>query len=60
LTSILKKVEGCTGLLDVKDRRLLFEGDLLELDPVESTPQQRTRAYLFSDTLMLTSRIANR
>ncbi|KAL0277788.1 UNVERIFIED_CONTAM: hypothetical protein PYX00_004953 [Menopon gallinae] len=60
LTSIMEKVEGCTGLLEVKERTLLHEGDILELDPVENTPLQRTHAYLFSDALMLTSWITNR
>ncbi|EEB12116.1 exocyst complex component, putative [Pediculus humanus corporis] len=60
LTSILEKVEGCTGLLEVKDRVLLYEGDILELDPVEYSIIHKTHAYLFSDSLMLTSWITNR
>lgn len=53
-------MEGCTGLLEVKDRVLLHEGDILELDPMENTIIHKTHAYLFSDALMLTSWITNR
>ncbi|KAK6617456.1 hypothetical protein RUM43_014465 [Polyplax serrata] len=60
LTTVLEKVEGCTGLLEVKDRVLLHEGDILELDPMENTIIHKTHAYLFSDALMLTSWITNR
>nr|WIM01508.1 exocyst complex component 8 [Limnephilus lunatus] len=60
LNSIFEKVESCMSLLDVPDRVLLHEGDILELDAEEHTPLQRMHAYLFSDCLMLTSWIPNR
>ncbi|XP_072934406.1 exocyst complex component 8 [Epargyreus clarus] len=60
LTLITEKVEGCMNLLDVSERTLLHEGDLLEIDAEENTALQRMHVYLFSDCLMLTSWISNR
>ncbi|CAD0204398.1 unnamed protein product [Chrysodeixis includens] len=60
LNLIAEKVEGCVNLLDVPDRTLLHEGDLLEIDAEENTALQRMHVYLFNDCLMLTSWISNR
>lgn len=60
LNSIIDKVEGCMNLLDVPERTLIHEGDLLEIDAEENTALQRMHVYLFSDCLMLTSWISNR
>lgn len=60
LNLIAEKVEGCINLLDVPDRTLLHEGDLLEIDAEENTALQRMHVYLFNDCLMLTSWISNR
>lgn len=60
LNLITEKVEGCMNLLDVPDRTLLHEGDLLEIDAEENTALQRMHVYLFNDCLMLTSWISNR
>ncbi|XP_052751906.1 exocyst complex component 8 [Galleria mellonella] len=60
LIIISEKVEGCMNLLDVPDRVLLHEGDLLEIDADENTALQRMHVYLFNDCLMLTSWISNR
>lgn len=60
LNLISEKVEGCMNLLDVPDRTLLHEGDLLEIDAEENTALQRMHVYLFNDCLMLTSWISNR
>lgn len=60
LNAIFEKVESCMSLLDVPDRTLIHEGDVLELDAEENTPLKRMHAYLFSDCLMLTSWISNR
>ncbi|CAG9104216.1 unnamed protein product [Plutella xylostella] len=60
LNQITEKVEECMNLLDVPDRSLLHEGDLLEIDAEENTALQRMHAYLFTDCLMLTSWITNR
>lgn len=60
LNLISEKVEGCMNLLDVPDRNLLHEGDLLEIDAEENTALQRMHVYLFNDCLMLTSWISNR
>ncbi|CAG5044133.1 unnamed protein product [Parnassius apollo] len=60
LNLITEKVEGCMNLLDVPDRTLLHEGDLLEIDAEENTALQRMHVYLFNDSLMLSSWISNR
>ncbi|CAH0402745.1 unnamed protein product [Chilo suppressalis] len=60
LNTITEKVEGCMNLLDVPERTLVHEGDLLEIDAEENTALQRMHVYLFSDCLMLTSWISNR
>lgn len=60
LNLITEKVESCMNLLDVPDRNLLHEGDLLEIDAEENTALQRMHVYLFNDCLMLTSWISNR
>ncbi|KAI5642547.1 vps51/Vps67 domain-containing protein [Phthorimaea operculella] len=60
LNLITEKVENCMDLLDVPERTLLHEGDLLEIDAEENTALQRMHVYLFNDCLMLTSWIANR
>ncbi|CAK1541642.1 unnamed protein product [Leptosia nina] len=60
LNLITEKVEGCMNLLDIPDRTLLHEGDLLEIDAEENTALQRMHVYLFNDCLMLTCWISNR
>lgn len=60
LNLIMEKVEGCMNLLDVPNRTLIHEGDILEIDPDENTALQRMHAYLFNDCLMLTCWITNR
>ncbi|XP_046963780.1 exocyst complex component 8 [Vanessa cardui] len=60
LILISEKVESCINLLDVPERHLLHEGDLLEIDAEENTALQRMHVYLFNDCLMLTSWISNR
>ncbi|XP_049879092.1 exocyst complex component 8 [Pectinophora gossypiella] len=60
LNLISEKVESCMNLLDVPERTLLHEGDLLEIDAEENTALQRMHVYLFNDCLMLTSWISNR
>ncbi|KAL3280942.1 hypothetical protein HHI36_004169 [Cryptolaemus montrouzieri] len=54
--SILEKVEGCKELLQVPDRTYLYEGPLIELDPVEHNTLKNIQAYLFSDGLMIATR----
>ncbi|KAG6446790.1 exocyst complex component 8 [Manduca sexta] len=60
LNIIMEKVDSCINLLDVPDRNLLHEGDLLEIDAEENTALQRMHVYLFNDSVMLTSWISNR
>lgn len=37
----------------------MYEGSLLELDPLEGTPLKRIHAYLFNDVLMIASWLAS-
>ncbi|KAF7270056.1 exocyst complex component Exo84 [Rhynchophorus ferrugineus] len=59
LTMILEKVENCKDIVEVPGRILLFEGDLLEIDPTESTALKFVHVYLFNDGLMITNRNSN-
>lgn len=59
LAAILEKVEGCKELLEVHGRKLLFEGDLLEIDPTENTSLKTVHVYLFTDSFMITNRNSN-
>lgn len=47
-------------LLEVSERALLYDDDLLEIDPVENSPIQRVHGYLLSDGFMLATWISNR
>lgn len=47
-------------LLEVPGRTLLFDDDLLEIDPVENSPIQRVHGYLLSDGFMLATWLSNR
>lgn len=60
LASILEKVEGCKELLEVPGRTFLYEGDLLEIDPIENTAIKTVHVYLFTDGFMITNRNPNR
>jgi hypothetical protein len=59
LASILEKVEGCQELLAVPGRIYLYEGDLLEVDPVDNNTIKTVHAYLFTDGFMTTYRNTN-
>nr|CAI5822840.1 unnamed protein product [Callosobruchus analis] len=59
LATILEKVEGCKELLEIPGRHLIFEGDLLEIDPVENTALKTVHVYLFNDGVMITNRNSN-
>ncbi|CAH1988918.1 unnamed protein product [Acanthoscelides obtectus] len=59
LATILEKVEGCKEILEVPGRHLIFEGDLLEIDPVENTALKTVHIYLFNDGVMVTNRNSN-
>lgn len=47
-------------LLEVPGRSLLYDDDLLEIDPVENGPIQRVHGYLLSDGFMLATWLSNR
>lgn len=53
LATIYEKVEGCSNLPNVPNRKILHEGFLSELDPLENTPLRSVFAFLFSDGLMI-------
>ncbi|XP_045472129.1 exocyst complex component 8 [Harmonia axyridis] len=56
IASILEKVEGCKEILEIPDRTYLYEGPLVELDPLDNSPVKNVQAYLFSDGLMISTR----
>nr|XP_018897394.1 PREDICTED: exocyst complex component 8 isoform X1 [Bemisia tabaci] len=60
LIDIGEAVEGCVSLVDIPGRQLMYDGDLLELDPIDNTPLQRVHAYLLTDTFIIASWILNR
>lgn len=47
------------NLVETPGRNCLYEGFLLELDPLEGTPLKRIHAYLFNDVLMIASWLTN-
>lgn len=59
IAQILEKVEGCKEVLEVPGRVYLYEGSLLELDPVENTVIKFVQAFLFSDGLMIAKKNSN-
>ncbi|XP_033223008.1 exocyst complex component 8 [Belonocnema kinseyi] len=58
LLQLLENVEGAMSLVETPGRVCLYEGSLLELDPLEGTPLKRIHAYLFNDVLMVASWLA--
>ena len=46
------------NLIETPGRVCLYEGSLLELDPLEGTPLKRIHAYLFNDCLTIASWLA--
>lgn len=47
-------------LLEQSERTLLYEGDLLEIDPTENTALKTVHVYLFTDGFMIANRNSNR
>jgi len=47
-------------IIEDERRTLLFEGDLLEIDPDNYSAVQRKRGYLFNDGIMLAVWVTNR
>lgn len=60
LTGLLEKIEGCSHVMEVEDRYLVFDGDLVELNQDDYTAMQRIHAYLLSDSLMIASWLSDR
>ncbi|OXU24983.1 hypothetical protein TSAR_014903 [Trichomalopsis sarcophagae] len=59
LTKLLENVDGAASLVETPGRICLYEGSLLELDPLDGTPLKRIHAYLFNDILMISSWLSN-
>lgn len=60
ISSVRESIEACPDLFDSPERELLHEGDLVELDPLENTALHRSRAFLFSDMLIISTWISER
>ncbi|XP_068216023.1 exocyst complex component 8 [Palaemon carinicauda] len=60
LTGLLEKIEGCSHVMEVEDRYLLFDGDLVELNQDDYTAMQRVHAYLLNDSLMIAAWLSDR
>ncbi|XP_021955910.1 exocyst complex component 8 isoform X2 [Folsomia candida] len=60
LLTVLEKVEGAAEIVENEQRNLIFEGDLLEINPDNYSAVQRKRGYLFNDGVMLASWVTNR
>ncbi|XP_076033752.1 exocyst complex component Exo84 [Oratosquilla oratoria] len=60
LTALLEKVEGCSHVMEVAERHLVFDGDLVEMNQDDYTALQRVHAYLLNDSLMIASWLSDR
>lgn len=60
LTSLLEKVEGCASIMEVPGRYLVYNGDVIEIDPVTLAQLQRLHFFLLNDSLMLAVWLPNR
>lgn len=60
LYDLLEKVEGCSNVMDVPSRYLLFDGDLVELEPSENTALHRVHGYIMNDSFMVAQWLPNR
>ena len=53
-------VLNCQSVLDISDIICIFEGDLMETDPVTFLPKLKVHAFLLHDSLVVASIIQNR
>ncbi|KAB7497196.1 Exocyst complex component 8, partial [Armadillidium nasatum] len=60
LTALVEKIEGCSHVMEVPDRFLLFDSDLVELDQCDYSALQRIHAYLLNDSLMVATWLSDR
>jgi len=60
LAFLLERVEGCHNVAEVPGRHLVYDGDLVELDPETHSQLQRVHAFLLNDSLMIATWIPNR
>ncbi|XP_069975063.1 exocyst complex component 8 isoform X1 [Penaeus vannamei] len=60
LTGLLEKIEGCSHVMEVEDRYLVYDGDLVELNQDDYTAMQRVHAYLLNDSLMIAAWLSDR
>ncbi|XP_074626269.1 exocyst complex component 8-like [Acropora palmata] len=59
-SSSIESVEGLSSVLDISDIICIFEGDLMETDPVTFLPKLKVHAFLLHDSLVVASIIQNR
>ncbi|KAK8740546.1 hypothetical protein OTU49_002961, partial [Cherax quadricarinatus] len=60
LTGLLEKIEGCSHVMEVEDRYLVYDGDLVELNQDDYSALQRIHCYLLNDSLMIASWLSDR
>ncbi|CAL4060547.1 unnamed protein product, partial [Meganyctiphanes norvegica] len=60
LTGLLEKIEGCSHVMEVEERYLVFDGDLVELNQDDYSAMQRVHAYLLNDALMIAAWLSDR
>ncbi|KAI4465414.1 exocyst complex component 8 [Holotrichia oblita] len=53
LLALKEKVKGSSHLIDVPNRKLLYESYLTELDSIENTPLKSVYGVLFSDGILI-------
>lgn len=59
LSTLLEKVEGCTHILDVKDRYIIHNGEVSELDQ-DLNASKKIYVVLLTDSLLLADWLPNR
>lgn len=60
LTALLEKVEGCASVVENVNRVLIYEGEMVELDPSDNSAIGRIRGFLLNDAFMTATWLPNR
>eukprot|EP00096_Caligus_rogercresseyi_P015340 TRINITY_DN7788_c0_g1_i1.p1 TRINITY_DN7788_c0_g1~~TRINITY_DN7788_c0_g1_i1.p1 ORF type:complete len:751 (-),score=187.76 TRINITY_DN7788_c0_g1_i1:627-2591(-) len=59
LYELLERVEACSHITDVPTRYLIYDGDLVEMEPIDNTALHRVHGYLMNDGFMVATWLAN-
>ncbi|XP_040577089.1 exocyst complex component 8 isoform X2 [Lepeophtheirus salmonis] len=59
LYELLERVEACSHITDVPTRYLIYDGDLVEMEPIDNTAMHRVHGYLMNDGFMVATWLAN-